>query len=572
MSVEVTLAADIGIILVVAAVVSLIAKQTGQPTIVAYILTGLLLGPAALGIVGVGELTETMAELGLAFLLFLLGIKMRFEDIQHVIRPIVEISLPQMTLVALTGFGTALILGFTPIESLLIGLAVMYSSTAVVIKMLKDKDTATSLHGKIDVGVLLVQDIVVVIILAVLAAGQPDNVTEVATTLATILVLVAGIGLAAIAASRYLLPVVFRRIAGNREIFFLIAISWGFLFVFLAEEFNLSIEMGAFLAGISIAQLPYSKELQDRINPLTDLFILVFFVSVGLQLEAPDLFAFWQEAIIASLVLIPAKFLIFFVLIDWRNFDLETTFLGSVNMIQVSEFGLVVGSVAVVSGFIGEPILGFLTLVALLTMSVSVYVIKYNRQLYERLSPYLSRFEAGEKRTVRKEDYRNHALVIGCDNITKPVLSRLSDYYDDVVVVDRKPEHIETLEAEGFDVIFGDINQNTVRKDSRLQYADFVLSSSVQPAVNKMLLTEAHDDATVIVEAERVSDARDLYDHGAEYVVLSIHLAGDRLSEFLEAYFMDKDRFEMIHRTDIQRLQSFDGLNSPDQTGGSADD
>ncbi|AUX07935.1 Kef-type K+ transport system, membrane component [Halalkaliarchaeum desulfuricum] len=572
MSAEITLAADVGIIIVVAAIGSLVAKQTGQPTIVAYILAGLLLGPAALGIVEVGALTETMAELGLAFLLFLLGIKMRFEDIQHVLRPIVAISLPQMALVSTAGFLTAYGLGFTVWESVLIGLAVMYSSTAVVIKMLKDKDTATSLHGKIDVGVLLVQDIVVVIILAVLAAGRPDSAAEIALTLFTVLALVAGIGIAAVAASRYLLPVIFRRIAGNRDVFFLIAISWGFLFVLFAQEFDLSIEMGAFLAGLSIAQLPYSKELQDRINPLTDLFILVFFVSVGLQLDAADLFAFWEEAVLASIVLIPVKFLVFFALIDWQDFDVETTFLGSVNMIQVSEFGLVVGAVAVAGGFIGEPVLGFLTLTALLTMSVSVYVIKYNQQLYDLVSPFLERLDSADDRDVERKQYRNHAVVVGYDDVTEPALPLLAQYYDDVVVVDRKPDHIEKLEAAGFETLFGDISQQTIRKSAELPYADFVLSSSVQPAVNRMLLQEVAEETTVVVKAERVSDARDLYDLGADYVVLSTHVAGGRLAEFLEAYYQDRNRFEEMLQTDVQRLRTFVSSDSPSAFGGETDD
>lgn len=565
MTAEVALAADVGIIVVAAAVVSILARQTGQPTIVAYILTGLLLGPAALGIVGVTELTETIAELGLAFLLFLLGIKMRFEDIKHVLRPIVAISIPQMALVTATGIGVAWLLGFSMTESIIIGLAVMYSSTAVVIKMLKDKDTATALHGKIDIGVLLVQDIVVVIILAVLAAGQPEAVLDVGITLLTIIALVGVIGLAAIAASKYILPVIFHRIAGNRDVFFLIAISWGFLFIFLAEEFDLSIEMGAFLAGISIAQLPYSKELQDRINPLTDLFILVFFVFVGLQLEAPDLFAYWEEAIIASLVLIPAKFLIFFTLINWQEFDIETTFLGSINMIQVSEFGLVVGAVAVAGDFIDESVLGFLTLVALMTMSVSVYAIKYNQDLYLRTSPLLDRFSKSVERRRDVEPYRDHAVVIGYDFITEPILPRLADRYEHVVVIDRKPDHIHTLQDAGFDVLFGDVRQETIRKEAKIPSADFVLSSSVQPTVNRMLLKEASDDATIIVEARRVDDARAFYDLGADYVVMSTHLAGDHLTNVIEAYFTDTDRFDELVEVNEARLRQ---LASNDQTRG----
>jgi len=543
---------DFAIILVTAAFVGIVAHQTGQPTIVAYLLTGLLLGPAVFGIVEPSEITTTMAELGLAFLLFLLGIKLRIEDVRHVLRPIVRISLPQMALVFLTGWATAIVLGFRPSEALLIGSVVMYSSTAVVIKMLTDEDAVTSLPGKIDVGVLLVQDVVVVILLTVLATGRPDGAVDLGITLLTIVGLITGVGLITAAATRYLLPEMFRRIADNKDAFFLVAVAWAFLFVLVFDELDLSIEMGAFLAGVSLAQLPYSTELRDRISPLTNLFILIFFVSIGLQLDAGDLFVYWRQAAIAAFVLIPAKFLIFFALLNWQEFSLETTFLGSVNMIQVSEFALVAGSVAVAEGFVGEPILGFLSLLAVLTMSVSVYAIKYNHQLYEQLRPFSSRWEAaGSERVVEQKRYRDHAVVIGYDELTRNVLHRLAEFYHDVVVIDRKVAHIEALEEAGYDVIYGDFRHAEVRNTAGLKRADFVLSSSAEPDVNRALLAEVGERTTVFVEAGWTEDARELYDHGAHYVALSPQLTAERLAEYLEGYFEDRETFSRLAETDV---------------------
>jgi len=551
---QIALATEFAFIVVTAAIVSLIARQTGQPTIVAYIVAGILLGPAVFGIVTPGELTETMAELGLAFLLFLLGIKMQLSAIKDVLRPIVWISIPQMTLVCLTGTLTAVVLGFTPWESLLIGLAVMYSSTAVVVKTLTDKDEATSLPGKIDIGVLLVQDIVVVILLAVLAAGRPDSVVDVGLTLGLILLLLSLIVVAAVAASRFLLPVVFKRIAEDREAFFLIAIAWAFLFVFIADTLALSVEIGAFVAGLAIAQLPYSTELQDRVTPLTNLFILIFFVSVGLQLEAAALVVYWQEAIIAALVLLVAKFWIFFLLIDWQGFSLETTFVASVNMIQISEFALVVGAAAVAGGFIGEPILGFLSMVALCTMSISVYAISYNHQLYERLAPYFHRWERETDRDVDDQAHTDHAVVVGYDAVTRNVIPLLAAYYDDVVVIDRTVDHVTALSEAGYTAIYGDLRHQGVRQKAGLTRASFVLSSTATVDVNKALLSEVDPETTVFVEAEWTGDALELYDHGADYVVLSPQLAAERLATYLTWYFEDSIRFGAAVNRDIELL------------------
>ncbi len=564
---EIALSLDLAILLLAATVAGFLAKQTGQPTIIAYILAGVIVGPVVLGLVEVTELTETLAELGLAFLLFLLGIKMRISEIKHILAPIVKISLPQMAAVAAVGTGVSLALGFGTVESIIIGLAVMYSSTAVVIKMLTDLDETTTLHGKMDVGILLVQDVVVVILLAVLAAGRPESAAEVATTLAVVLTLVAIITVAALAASKYALPSIFRRIADNRQIFFLIAISWAFLFVFVSDNVNLflaplgitaylSIEMGAFLAGVAIAQLPYSKELQDRVNPLTDLFVMIFFASVALTLDAGELLFYWQEAVIAAAVLMVGKFVVFFVLLNWQRFDSETTFFGSLYMIQVSEFGVVVATAAVAGGFIGVEILGFLTLLALITMGVSVYFFAYGEALYEQAQPLLSRFEAEETFTEENREYTDHAIIVGYDDLTRNTLGFLKEYYEDLVVVDRRADHIEALTEAGYDAVFGDIGSGSIRKDVALKKADFVLSSSDQIEINKKLLRETSDDATVVLEASNEADARALYEQGADYVIQSVSLSSDRLGDTLKALLEDPDVFEEAAERDAKLLRN----------------
>lgn len=554
---EIALAADFAIIIVAAAVVGLLAKQTGQPTIIAYILTGLLLGPAVFGVITPSELTETMAELGLGFLLFLLGIKMRLDDVKDILRPIVNIAVLQTILQTALAFGIAWVLGFSLTETVIIALATVFGATPIIVKILTDKDEITSMPGKIDVGVLIVQDIYLVFVLALLGAGQLGTPTEVGMTIVTITVLISLIGLIAFASSRYLLPRLFRRIADNKDVFFLVAIAWAFLFILISEELNLSLEVGAFLAGMSIAQLPYSTELEDRVGPITDFFILVFFVAIGLQLEAADLFAFWREAIIASIVLMIGNFWIMFYLIDREDFSVETSFLGSLNMIQVSEFSLVVGGIAITAGFIDEPILGYLSLMALMTMSVSVYIINYNHQIYDRVQPFFSRWDSEEKVDAELPEYKNHAVVIGYDEITKNVLPILDREFEQLVVVDRKAAHREELERMGYDTVYGDFRHTEVRKAAGLKRASFVLSSTMQPEVNKALLAELSEKTTVFVEANWIDDARELYKFGAHYVIMSTHLTAERVSEYLELYFEDREEFDRLTGDDIKLLESY---------------
>lgn len=552
---QIALATDFAIIIVAATAIAFLAKQTGQPTIIAYILTGLLLGPVFLDIVTEEGLVELMAELGLGFLLFLLGIKMRFDDIRNILRPIVNIAVWQTILQTALAFAVAYVLGFTLIETTIIALATVFGATPIIVKILTDKDEITALPGKIDVGVLIVQDIYLVFILAMLSAGGLTSVTDVGLTLVTITVMMSFIAVFSLASSRYLLPRLFRRIADDKDVFFVIGIAWAFLFIVVSEQLDLSIEVGAFLAGISLAQLPYSKELEERISPITDFFILVFFASIGLRLAADDLLAYWVEAVVASVVLMIGNFWIMFYLIDRENFSVETSFLGSINMVQVSEFSLVVGGIAVAQGFVGNAILGYLSLMALLTMSVSTYIINYNNEMYERLTPWFARFESEEKGDVELPEFRNHAVAIGYDEITERALPLLKERYGEVVVIDRQTAHIDQLRDEGeYEYIYGDFKHSEIRKAAGLKRADFVLSSTVQREINERLLREVSDDAIVFAEAERIEDAEALYDRGASYVILSTHLTGEQLAAYVESYFSDREHFDTHTRADIRRI------------------
>ncbi len=556
MSTGIAIAADFAIIIVAATLIGLVARQLGQPTIVAYILTGVILGPVVLGLVTAEGLVEDMAELGLGFLLFLLGLKMRIEDIRVILRPVTNIAIGQTVLQTALAFLVAYWLGFGPVEVMVIALATVFGATPVIVKILTDKDEITSLPGKIDVGVLIVQDVYLVIILALFAADELTDAGEIASRLGIIFLMMMFIGIFSIASSRYVLPGLFRRIADDKDVFLIIAIAWAFLFIAIAEGFELSVEVGAFLAGLSLAQLSYSTELEDRITPITDFFILIFFASIGLQIEdVGDLLAHWEAAIIASIVLMVGNFWIMFYLIDREGFDPETSFLGSINMVQVSEFSLVVGALALTQGYIQEDVLGYLTLMALMTMTVSTYIIAYNHAIYARLAPWVDRIARGTGRGDEVVERTDHAVAIGYDEITEGTLPVLAESYDDVVVIDRRTDHIESLEADDrYDAVFGDFRHLEVRKASNLSKASFVLSSSVQREVNEALLEEVSDDTVVFVEARSTADARKLYDAGADYVMMSTQLSATQLAHYLKLYVTDRAGFERVIAEDIERI------------------
>lgn len=540
----IALATDFAIIVVAATVLAVLARKTGQPTIVAYILTGIIVGPVTLGLVTEDQLIEIMAELGLGFLLFLLGIEMSFENIRDILKPTATIAVGQAVLQATLSFLVALVIGFTLFQSAMIALATTFGATPIIVKILGDKDELKTLYGRVDVGILIVQDIYLVFALAVLGVGAVDDATEVAVSMGRVFALMILLGVVAYLSYQYVLPTLLRASAHNESTLFTVGVAWAFLFIFAAEALELSVELGAFIAGLSLAQLPYSTELKERMGPVTDFFIMIFFASIALQMTADQLLAYWQEALIAATVLIIGNFFLVFGLFLSQNFDVETSFIGTINMLQVSEFSLVLGSIAVAQGFIEEALLGFFALMALITMPLSTYVIINNHEIYERAEPYLERFKSENRIETQLGVHEDHAVIVGYDRLVEESLDSIRKEFEEIVIVDRAPENVSELQDADFEYVYGDFGHSEIRGEADIENAAFVLSMATEAEVNRQLLEEVDENATAFVAADHPEDAAILYDQGAEYVIIRHVLAGEMLAAHITDYLTDREAFD----------------------------
>ncbi len=551
------LVTDFALLIATATLLGIFAKKTKQPTIIAYILTGLVLGPVVLGIVTESELTHLMSELGLGFLLFLLGIEMNLKEIKEILRPVTNIAIWQTILQTSLAFIIPLLLGFTLMETVVIALCTVFGATPVIVKLLTDKDEIASLPGKIDVGVLILQDIYLVIILALFAADAlaDPEITTIGLTLGKIFLLMGLITVLSLASSKYLLPKLFKLSASNKHTLFIHGITWAFLFISLALVLDLSVEVGAFLAGLGLGQIPYREELKERVRPLTDFFMVIFFSSIALTINRENLFAYWQEAIIASIALMIGNFIIMFYLIDREHFTPETSFLGSINMTQVSEFSIVVGALGVQQGYIGNDILGYLSLMALLTMSTSSYLIQYNQEIYQKVKPYLKRFEAEHKKDIELTTLEDHIIIIGYNQISKHLIPILKQSRKEIVVVDRNNKNTQKLEKrEDIHYIYGDIQHSEIRKTAGFKKADLIISLAPDYEINKKIILE-NPEATLFVKARRFEEAAELYEVGAHYVILKTELSADQMAEYLETYLEDKELFMSLTEEDREKIK-----------------
>lgn len=554
MAAEAALAYDFALLIVTATILSFIARKSNQPTIIAYIVTGLLLGPVMFNVVSDSGLVALMSELGLGFLLFLIGIEMNIEDIREILRPVANIAILQTVLQTALAFLLTFALGFTITETIVLALCTVFGATPVIVKLLTDKDEITTLPGKIDVGVLILQDIYLVVILALFSAESLTNPVEIGFTLSKILGLMAAVAGLSLLSSKYVLPVLFSRIAESRHAFFVHGIAWAFLFISLTMELNLSIEVGAFLAGLGLGQIPYRDELKERIRPLTDFFMVVFFSSIGLSLTSQNLLVYWKEAIMASVVLMIGNFLIMFYLIDRENFTPETSFLGSINMTQVSEFSLVVGALAISQGYVGGDILGYLSLMALITMSTSSYLINYNREIYEQVKPYLERFKSEDKEDIELQKFEDHAVIVGYNNTIERILPVLKQEYGKIIVVDRNTENTDTLSRKDVEYIYGDFKHGEIRKSCNLKDAAFVISISPDLNVQHQILEDTSENAVRFLEATSFEDAAKLYEMGAEYVIIENKVTADKVADYLELYIKDPEIFKEEVQDDLESI------------------
>ena len=543
---------SVALLIGAATFLGILSQKTGQPKIIAYIIAGISLGPVGLDLVKQGEMISLFSELGLVFLLFLIGLEIDIEEIQEVLKSTVGIAIIQMALTFAAGTLTAILVGFTGTTAYTIGAAVMFSSTALVVKVLTERDEETTLPGRLDVGVLLVQDVAVVVILAFFTVNF-STPAQAALKLAEIFLMISVVAAISFGSSKYFFSKILKSMSGNRLAFFTHGIAWAFLFISLADYLNLSLEIGAFIAGIGLAQIPYSRELQEDIRPLTDLFMAIFFMNFGISISGSSLQQYFIPAIMASILLIIFKFLIFFLTIDRFKFTPKTSFTASVNMTQVSEFGLILTSLAITEGFIQSEVSGFISLVAILTMGTSAYLIRFRDRLEEQFKPLLDLFESEEKTDLEVEKLEDHAVIIGYDEMAERTCSKLAEEYD-IMVIDQESDKTEKLAESDYTYVYGDFKHGEIRQGANLEEAEFILSFSEQKQVNNVLLEERKEETVVFVKASNFEDASEFYDLGADYVMIENILAGNRISEYIEIYLEDKEVFKQEINSELQHI------------------
>ncbi|MBR9990850.1 MAG: cation:proton antiporter, partial [Gemmatimonadetes bacterium] len=420
-------------ILFTAAAAVLLLRPLRVPTIVAYMAAGLLIGPVA-GIPSVADSVDLISHVGIALLLFLVGLELSLEKIRGVGRVAVLGGVIQMVVCALVGGLVAVVFGLPGRAALVVALAVTFSSTVVVVKMIGEKRQLSALYGRIAVGILLVQDIAVALALTLFGGLQsPDAVNDVGSVLRGFGTAFGGmfvLAAAAAAASRWLLPRMFSWIRTSSDAMFIWSLAWCFLLILIAELLHVSVELGAFIAGVGLAQLHFAEELRRRVQPLVNFFLAVFFVSLGLQMDPGSALSHWPLLLATIAAVMIVKPVVLFATITRLGYDTRTSFLSSVTLAQMSEFSFILAATAAAAGALPRDILSVITLAGLITIAISSYLILWSETLFERVrnSSVLAFIGSSDATEPEAEPaLEDHIIVVGMNTLGLYIVDQLAE-------------------------------------------------------------------------------------------------------------------------------------------------
>jgi len=542
---------EITVIICLAAILSVFFRLLKQPIILAYILTGIIIGHSGLLPLNDNSFMQSLSDIGIAFLLFLMGLEIKIKELSLIGKTVILAGIGQVVVTFILGFSILMLLGFNLLTAFYVTIALVFSSTVIGVKLLSDKKDLNSLYGKIAVGILLMQDLLGIIVLIFLSsAGRGMEMSPVMQLLEIAIksiIIFGSIGYL----SFHVFPKIIEKLSVSSEVLFLVSIAWlfGFTAIVSSPLIGFPISIGGFLAGFALTNTMANYQIIAKARTLRDFFIILFFVVLGINMSFANIGSIIFLAVILSGFVLVVKPLIIMSCLGSLGFRKRTSFMSGATLAQISEFSLIIIFLASKAYNFPDQIVSLITLVGIITFAVSSYLIANNNVIYLKLARYLSLFEkknAHEEKVVNSadgfENLKDHIVIIGGDQMGQSILDSL-DAKENVVVVDFDPSIVNRLEnRRNIHRLFGDIGDLDIQEKAKLKTADLVISTIPDLEDNALLLRALNHEnrrAKVIVMAFDKMEARELYKEGADYVVLP-HLAGGReLAKILDRDLSD---------------------------------
>ena len=527
---------EIGIILVLAAALSMIVHRLRQPLIIAYIVTGILVGPSVLALARNGEVFEVMSQIGVAFLLFTVGLGLNWRSVKDVGGIAFAIGVGQVLFTSIVGYVIGLGLGLDSVTSVYLAVAVSFSSTIVVIKLLIDKEELDTLYGRISVGFLLVQDFIAMFVLLGLQAFSGGaSVQDV--MLQTVLRALVAIPIVWLTSSR-VVPILVRYAARSQELLFIFSVAWCFLVAGVFTVAGFGIELGSLIAGIMLSGTVFEREINARVRPLRDFFLVVFFIVLGTHLTFGSIMQSVVPIVVFALFILIGNPLIVMLILRSLGYHPRTGFLCGTTVAQISEFSFIVLAAGVSIGHLQADVITLATTVGLLTIAGSAYLIEYNEAIYDRFAWAFRWLEPKHARVERELGERAPKIVVfGFHRIGAPILETIRHMRQPYVIVDFDPQVIRELSEIGEPMMYGDAGSEEFLEELKLEHARFVVSTIPDLAISETILgylKRRRYEGVIIVSAKTPEEAAKCYRAGATYVIVPSVLGGEKFKELLQ--------------------------------------
>lgn len=541
---------EIAIILFFAAVLGALGRLLRQPLIVMFIALGILVGPSVLDIVRSEENIALLAEIGIAILLFIVGLKLDLRIINSVGKIALMTGLGQVFFTSLVGYLIAIGLGFSTLHSFYIAVALTFSSTIIIVKLLSDKKEIDSLHGQIAVGFLIVQDIVVILVMIILSAMGQDPGTSLFYDIMKTFLSGAILLAIALAAMKWVIPGLSYFLAKSSEMLVLFAIAWALTLAAAGEIMGFSGEVGAFLAGVSLASSDFKDVISGRLISLRDFLLIFFFVNLGANLDLSIIGTQVSSALIFSAFVLIGNPIIVLIIMGVMGYRKRTGFLAGLTVAQISEFSLIFAGLGLDLGHIEEETVALITLVGLITIGLSTYLILYSHEIYKVISPVLGIFERKNTYSENELDLesiqRYDVIIFGLGRLGGRI-AKLLERKPDIkyLGVDFDPKVVRSWQEKDRNIIYGDIEDPELLERIPFKGSKAIISTVADKDHSLQLiktLKRTGYKGKIYLTAIHEKDFQTLCSYGAHKVLLPHEMAAMNFyNHYLTELLSDKN-------------------------------
>lgn len=553
---------EISLILIVTLSVSIIMRLLKQPLIIGYILSGLIAGPYFLNIIHHESTIELLSKIGITALLFVVGLGLS----PKVLREVGAVS-------AITGFGKVITssiigyfigvsLGFTTVQALYIAVAITFSSTIIILKILTDKGDTNKLYGRISIGFLLIEDLIATIILVALAGlsgvNNTANVFDIVQTLGLLLLKGFVALMVLFTISHYFLNRITNFVSRSQEFLFIAALSWGMAIAALYYKLGLSIEIGALVAGVTLSMTPYAAEVSSRLKPLRDFFITLFFILLGSHMVFESFEKLLIPVAIYFFLIFLGNPIIMFILLNLLGYSKKVGYHAGLTVSQIGEFSLILVTLGLNLGHLNREVVSLITLVSILTIASSTYLMLFNDKLYKYVQGFLNLLEFRKTlRPLPKKDKKFDAILFGYRRAGPQFTDIFKKYNIKFLIIDFNPEIVRKAEKEGFAAEYGDASDIEFISELPLKNSKLLISTINDIDTNMVLLRSyrrENPDGIFISMAESKEDALKLYDQGATHIVLAHIIGAKQASVMIDKLGLDHKNYERLKAKQIKDL------------------